>query len=587
MFFYGILAVGTEEGHLLLVDLALDDDEDLTKNISTESNPCKLHYISATEANAGAGCIADIRQAVMRRGQHLCLPLNDHCYANSGKAFQHKATFFPAEGVVVNSMMYVPQLSSLAVGFNFGAWQLWNLSTLNLEFSSTYEGPDELPITEFTFQEPENDPRNFCYLWTMQSEFDFDTDAEKMSLRSMASISLYALSYEQRDEGDQYGVLYENLTACQKRFRHFLKPEASKEEQVVASLALSCTTLGFGSALPSGMIALTEASDAESVMNNLGLALFLWEVHLANESQPEFYFGLFDLNAWYQAQMPYDVVLEAQGQCPYFSFCALDDVVAAAKGSRFTASGKKTTDDSLVNHLLNVGVDLSTLSRYHSLSNSEQHFYPSSLAFDLTCLFDDGIIMASNLGLQRKVLMELQTEGKTGLVEPQHLYQLCLISGLISSQDPTVSMTNVELEEQRRQLLTVALEHHQVNLLTCCIHHWRDGKYSHSGCTLKFMLDWAWERVTHTKQLIDKQTEQLFDFSCLELDENAKKVLGQHAQHLRHLQRTIQALIRNSGIVYEQGLDELHTKLEVTTLIKQVSVLSQLYSHLIIYISFH
>ena len=46
--------------------------------------------------------------------------------------------------------------------------QLWNLSRLCVEFSSTYGGTESLPVTGFTFQEPENDPRNFCYLWTMQ-----------------------------------------------------------------------------------------------------------------------------------------------------------------------------------------------------------------------------------------------------------------------------------------------------------------------------------------------------------------------------------------------------------------------------------
>ena len=40
---------------------------------------------------------------------------------------------------------------------------------------------------------------------------------------------------------------------------------------------------------------------------------------------------------------------------------------------------------------------------YQSLTNAEQHFYPSSLAFDLTCLLDAGIVTCANLGFQRKV----------------------------------------------------------------------------------------------------------------------------------------------------------------------------------------
>ena len=48
--------------------------------------------------------------------------------------------------------------------------------------------------------------------------------------------------------------------------------------------------------------------------------------------------------------------------------------------------------------------------------------------------------------------------------------------------------------------MTVALENHLVGLLTGCVAHWRDGKYAQADCTLKFILDWAWERLTHTKQ---------------------------------------------------------------------------------------
>ena len=85
MFFYGILAVGTQEGHIYLVDLALDDDteENKDQHVSTESHPASLHFIR----NSG-GNIAEMRQSVMRRGQHLSLSLNDRCF-RSTKAFQH------------------------------------------------------------------------------------------------------------------------------------------------------------------------------------------------------------------------------------------------------------------------------------------------------------------------------------------------------------------------------------------------------------------------------------------------------------------------------------------------------------------
>jgi hypothetical protein len=109
----------------------------------------------------------------------------------------------------------------------------------------------------------------------------------------------------------------------------------------------------------------------------------------------------------FQAQMPLQVELEPHKQCSFFSFCSLDDVTVGENG--------------VTQQLIDVWIDASTLSRHNqttttSLSHAiidpsqavtmmrpEQHFYPSSLAFDLICLLDQGFVHASHLGLQRKV----------------------------------------------------------------------------------------------------------------------------------------------------------------------------------------
>ena len=49
----------------------------------------------------------------------------------------------------------------------------------------------------------------------MQSENDFETHEEKLSVNSLGAVSLHALSYDHRDEADQYGVLYSGLHSCQ------------------------------------------------------------------------------------------------------------------------------------------------------------------------------------------------------------------------------------------------------------------------------------------------------------------------------------------------------------------------------------
>ena len=107
--------------------------------------------------------------------------------------------------------------------FGFSAWQLWNISAVNsrgtplgLEFSSEYIS-DALPVISFAFQEPENDPRNFTYVWAIRGENDLDSREEKDCLKNNATITLYALAFQNRDDCDA-GVLYTGLTACHQRY---------------------------------------------------------------------------------------------------------------------------------------------------------------------------------------------------------------------------------------------------------------------------------------------------------------------------------------------------------------------------------
>ena len=35
------------------------------------------------------------------------------------------------------------------------------------------------------------------------------------------------------------------------------------------------------------------------------------------------------------------------------------------------------------------------------------------------------------------------------------------------------------------------------------------GKYSEAGCTLKFILDWAWDSISNIKQAVDKVSKDI------------------------------------------------------------------------------
>ena len=104
---------------------------------------------------------------------------------------------------------------------------------------------------------------------------------------------------------------------------------------------------------------------------------------------------------------------------------------------------------------------------------------------------DFGLIHAAHLGLQRKVLLELRSLGKDSLVEPNSLYSLCLVAGLVEDED-----MQGDVSQQRCSILTVALDHNLVDFLRSCLLHWNDGTYTQKRktCQIVFLLGFCSHR---------------------------------------------------------------------------------------------
>ena len=52
--------------------------------------------------------------------------------------------------------------------------------------------------------------------------------------------------------------------------------------------------------------------------------------------------------------------------------------------------------------------------------------------------------------------------------------------------------------------MTVALDHNMVNWLAACVHQFTSQEFISAGCNLRTMLDWAWTRVGHIKENLDR-----------------------------------------------------------------------------------
>ncbi|KAG2468494.1 ELYS protein, partial [Polypterus senegalus] len=142
--FFGVAAVVTDVGHILLLDLCLDD----LSCSQSELEASDLEVVNKSPAE-----IPRIRETVTREGRHLCLQLQS------------------PSGTSATALQYISRTNQLAVGFSDGYLQLWNMKTLKKEYHSQLEG-GRVPVYAFTFQEPENDPRNCCCLWAVQSSQD-------------------------------------------------------------------------------------------------------------------------------------------------------------------------------------------------------------------------------------------------------------------------------------------------------------------------------------------------------------------------------------------------------------------------------
>ena len=113
-----LAAVGTQAGFVLLLDLCLDGPLE-----TDERTPGSPTYVTVLEPAAGQR-----RREQAALGNHLCLPLNDTAVeAGLYRHFTARGRLDhaqPAEDTWVSAVHWVPQLRSIVVGLNFGAFQV-------------------------------------------------------------------------------------------------------------------------------------------------------------------------------------------------------------------------------------------------------------------------------------------------------------------------------------------------------------------------------------------------------------------------------------------------------------------------------
>ena len=305
----------------------MDEMEDLK-----DSGPAGLYFISSTTRD-----VARCRRKALEAGTHLALELGDW---SRGDMFVWGEEMFAGESVQVSCLYHCPQLASLCIGYNLGCWSLFSLTDLAPTYSSSLPALPA-PVVGLTWQEPLDDPRDYSYLWVCRGP----------------RVSLYSLVCRERTvEG------YRDLETVTLRWEHFLSAEHHTETTTTRLISVETleTNVSTGGVQD-------RSGDSESEKEaglDLSLVCLVWESE--DEGERICYLGLWDINCWYQAQMPSS--LEEEGVCPYLSLCEVGPDVRVS--------------------CLHVSGD--SITRFGGAV--EQHFYPSSLKFNCTIISAEGHI---------------------------------------------------------------------------------------------------------------------------------------------------------------------------------------------------
>ncbi|KAM6433309.1 protein ELYS isoform 2-T4 [Rhynochetos jubatus] len=510
---FGVAAVATDVGHLLLVDLGLDDFF-CSQN---EKEASDLEVVTRIPAE-----VAQRRETVTREGRHLCFQLQN------------------PSGTAISTLSYISRSNQLVVGFSDGYLSLWNMKTLRREHHSQLEG-GRIPVHAVTFQEPENDPCNCCYLWAVQSTQESEGD--------VVSLHLLQLAFGDRRRLASGQVMYEGLEYCDERYSLDLTGGVLPlRGQTSNTKLLSCQTVEkFRNHVD------REESINEAISPETSVAVFSWQVNTYGQRKPSTYLGVFDINRWYHAQMPDSLRPEEfLCDCPYFALWSLDAVVSTTSPNR----------------ILDILVHERSLSRgvppYYP--PPEQFFNPSSYSFDGTCLLDCGVVHVTCSSF-RKETLNLLKSGPSISEAIHESYNRCLVAGLLSPRLVDVQPSSLSQEEQLEAVLSAAVQMGYLELLTGCIKHWTSEEQPSSAANLRVVLEWTWNKVIYTKHKFDQICVPLFDGSCNFTDPQTLRSL-QHCQLLlSNLSIVLNCFLTEAQVLTEKGFADLTKKQVVTSLI--------------------
>ncbi|KAJ8920901.1 hypothetical protein NQ315_015694 [Exocentrus adspersus] len=506
--FDGIISVGTEGGDVYLVDICRQICEEslYSTTVRDELSPCRVILLTIKDIPR----IEYYKERSVREGDHVAIHLNvvlnstTHHFALKGPKGDDRI-FVNREEVATSALYYCSQLTSLLVGFNFGAFQLWDLTNLNLVYTSPV-CDEHLPVTHFALQEPTDDPRAFCYIWLSYGNTEHFESGLPFAV-------MYSICYESKEYHEGYGYLYQDFQSCSIRFQVEL---GALEEHRMESAVKGGRCMGLQPICK--VPANRDLYSRDSTGDILALCAISWTVWF-NQSETHTYMLLFDLNQWYKEQMP---DFTKWSSCTnYILRINITDLIMV--------TGRKGGP------VMDVKINSKSLRQFMGVQRLEEHFCPSALSFDLWGLRENDVILLHSEGIQRALLNQIEAAGPLCLIRPSEVFRQIVSLGLTPLFTEASLHIPVSTDTQREVILNVALEHQLLGWLCKSASEWANGSFSSAGCSLDFLIHWAFQRAILLKTQCDKYCIPLFDYSQMRLDNNTGTFLNSCIRQINNL----------------------------------------------------
>ncbi|XP_026464935.1 protein ELYS [Ctenocephalides felis] len=343
--FDGVLAVTTNKENAYLIDLCRQICIDALE-LGPEYGFDEYHIRQCAKVRPNANYEL-LKELAMAKDEHIALNIYSVDIIGS-----------------VTSLLMVQQISALVIGSNTGAFVIIDLIGFKIIYKSN---PMHGAILQITFQEPSDDPRAHCFLWTLHSN------------GTKTTANFHQLIYRSKDSSGF--CRYQEFLNCNLQYTMVLGK--------IESRIISCQVIQK----------LFQDECAISVCT------FSWI------AENKLYLCIFDIDQWYKFGMGNSNIESRLEKIVYNKF--------------------QIKLDLDYTKLRDIKLSTNTLSLFKSCQAFDEYYHPGSLTFDCDVLSISKNFCFHWPGSQKQILQKLSNMGSAGLIAPESLYLECLRTHLI------------------------------------------------------------------------------------------------------------------------------------------------------------